>query len=547
MDFIPDYIKNKKNPDGIDFRDDTLKPILEPTYGVIVYQEQVMQIVQEMAGYSLGQADNVRRLMSKKKHEEMAKERQFFINGKYDDKGNCLLEGAIKKGHTKEIADEIFSRMETFASYAFNKSHAAAYAVLSIITAHLKHYYFIQFFLAVLNNRISKPDDLKKYIMYLKSKNVKILLPDINKSKTYFSHEGPDVRYGLVALKNVGLNIIESIIEERENFGEYKDIQDFIKRTYKYGLNKRVIESMILSGAFDCFGVKRSQMMGVYDKLLEQASTLNKREATGQFSLFDTLLKDEETLNKVDYPNIEEFDEQTKLKYEKDIVGVYVSGHPLDKYLDGFNEYTFNSSFISSKEEGESESVDLQSTDEDNIDNSIEDGQVVKFGGIITSIKKIYTKRDNKEMAVIGIEDLYGSLEIMAFPNSYFKYKNLIAVDKIVEITGKVNIRDEQNPIILLESLTSLDDDTKDQKTEEPKKENIKVKEKTLYLRFDCTNEELKNEVISILESYIGTTKVIIRCSNTGNLYQIPITVNSTNALIYELYGSIGDNNVVLK
>ena len=344
----------------------------------------------------------------------------------------------------------------------------------------------------------------------------------------------------------MGLNIIESIIEEREKFGHFKDIQDFIKRTYKYGLNKRVIESMILSGAFDCFNVKRSQMMNVYEKLLEQASTLNKREATGQFSLFDTLLKDEETLNKVDYPNIEEFDEQTKLKYEKDIVGVYVSGHPLDKYFDKFSAYTFNSSFITTKEDGDNEVGEVEVRKEQGLDNSIEDGEVVKFGGIITSIKKIYTKRDNKEMAVIGIEDLYGSLEIMAFPNSYFKYKNIITIDKIVEITGKVNIRDEQNPIILLENLVALDEE-KEEVKENTNEQVLNIKEQKLYLRFDCTNEELQKEVFNILESYIGTTKVTIRCSKTNNLYQIATTVNPTNALIYELYNSLGDNNVVLK
>lgn len=549
MDFIPDYIKNKKNPDQIDFKDDTLKPILEATYGVIVYQEQVMQIVQEMAGYTLGQADMVRRMMSKKKHEAMAKERQSFLHGKFNDKGECIAEGALKKGHSEEVSNEIYSRMETFASYAFNKSHAAAYAVLSIITAHLKHYYFIQFFLAVLNNRISKPDDLKKYIMYLKSKNVKILLPDVNKSKTFFSHEGPDVRYGLVALKNVGLNIIDSIIEERNNNGPYKDIQDFIKRTYKYGLNKRVIESMILSGAFDCFNVKRSQMMGVYEKILEQVASTNKREATGQFSMFDTLLKDEISLNKVEYPNIEEFDEQTKLKYEKDILGVYVSGHPLDKYLDKFNNYAFNSSYLENSEEGE-DTIEIQTTSEEEIENAnaVSDGQTVTFGGIITAVKKIYTKRDNKEMAVVSLEDLYGGLEIMAFPKVYTKFKNLMNIDEIVEITGKVNLRDEQNPIILLENMSSFTkEEEKKEKKEEVKIEIKETKEQKLYLRFDCENEELKKEVFAILDSYLGTTKVTIRCSKTGALYQIPTTVNATNALIYELYNSLGDNNVVLK
>lgn len=544
MDFIPDYIKNKKNPEAIDFKDETLKPILEPTYGVIVYQEQVMQIVQAMAGYTLGRADMVRRMMSKKKHEEMAKERKIFLNGQYDDKGNCIVEGALKRGHDLEISNEIYSRMETFASYAFNKSHAAAYAVLSIITAHLKHYYFIQYFLAVLNNRISKPDDLKKYMLYLKSKNIKILLPDINKSEVYFSHEGNDVRYGLVALKNVGLNIIESIIEERTNFGEYKDIQDFIKRTYKFGLNKRVLESLILSGAFDNFKVSRNQMMHVYEKLLEQTAVVSKKEATGQFSFFDTLLKDDENLNKVEYPNVEEFNEQTKLKYEKDILGVYVSGHPLDKYLTIFNDYTFNSSMLQSKSEDE-ENEDVENQ---NLENELEDGQTVTFGGIISAVKKIYTKRDNKEMAIVTIEDMYGSVDLMVFPKIYAKFKASFVIDKIVEVVGKINLRDEQNPVILLENLKPLEDDNDKKEKEIKVEQKVEVeKQPKLYLRFDCTNEALEKEVLSILDSYIGETKVIIRCSETRNLYEIPTTVKASNALLYELYSSLGADNVVLK
>ena len=548
MDFIPDYIKNKKNPENIDYKDETLKPILEPTYGVIVYQEQVMQICQEMAGYTLGQADMVRRMMSKKKHEEMAKERKSFLHGKFNHKGECIAEGALKRGHKEEIANEIYSRMETFASYAFNKSHAAAYAYISFITAYLKTYYFIQYLLAVLNNRINKPDDLKKYIMYLKSKDIKILLPDINKSDVYFTHEDGNVRYGLVALKNVGINIIENIIEERKQFGEYKDIQDFIKRNYKYGLNKRVLESLILSGAFDSFKVNRNQMMHVYEQLMEQTSTVVKKEATGQFSMFDTLLKNEVSLNTVVYPNVAEFSEQAKLKYEKEVLGVYVSGHPLDKYINIFNEFTFNSSFIKKKEEGEEgEEINATNENEEDISNGVQDGQTVVFGGIISAVKKITTKKDNKEMAIITVEDLYGSIDIMAFPKIYYKYKNLLELDKIVKVTGKLNIRDEQNPVVLLENLEDLTTEEKqgdENKVVETKEE---VKEQKLYLRFDCTNEALEKEVINILESYVGETKVTIRCSKTKTLYQIPITVKPSNSLLYELYNSLGADNVVLK
>lgn len=539
MDFIPDYIKNKKNPDKIDYKDDCLKSILEPTYGVIVYQEQVMQIVQKMAGYTLGGADMVRRMMSKKKHEAMAKERQTFLHGKFDDDGNCITPGAIKLGHDEDVANEIYSRMETFASYAFNKSHAAAYAVISFITAYFKKYYFMQFFLAILNNRISKPDDLKKYIMYLKSKNIKILPPDVNKSDTYFDSEDGNIRFGLVALKNVGLAIIENIINERKENGDYKDLQDFIKRTYKFGLNKRVIESLILSGAFDCFGHSRNQLMQVYDKILEQVSTDSKKEATGQMSFFDTLLKNDETASKIEYPKVSEFDEQSKFKFEKEMTGVYISGHPLDKYFELINSFSFNSTYISNQDD---EEEDEEQTDD--LDNpTIEDGQTVVFGGIITEVKKIYTRKDNKEMAIITIEDLYGPIEVTAFPKIFTKFKSELIVDKIIKVVGKINKRPGQNTAILLESFENLNKEEEKATLEE----KPVIKEPKMYLRFDCTNESLQKEVIDVLESFVGTTKVTIRCSKTGNLYQISTMVNPCNALLYEIYGLIGSDNVVVK
>ena len=551
MDDIPQFVHNKYHPEDITYVDPRLEPVLRNTYGCIVYQEQVMKIVQVLAGYTLARADSVRKMMGKKKVKDIQEERQVFLHGIEATEKQSGCEGAIKMGVPENVANALWDKMEKFGSYAFNKSHAAAYAYISYQTAYLKCYYEPEFLTAVLNNRLTKTDDLKKYAAYAKSEGIEVLPPDINLSESLFNVKSGKIRYGLSALKNVGFNIIENIIEERKLNGKFIDIQDFIKRCYKYGLNKRVIESLILSGAFDTFNVKRSQMMEVYANLLEQASSVSKREATGQISIFDTILKSEEVLNTVKYPNIEEYDNSLKLKYEKEVVGVYISGHPLDKYVKEMNEFSFNTSMLSKKEESDPEfensGASLYDADREfeSEENEVEDGSTVVFGGIISAIKKTYTRRDNQEMAIITIEDLYGNLDVMAFPKIYSKVKDKIEIDKIVKITGKVNLRAGENPVILLEKIEDLG---QEEKSED--KDNIEEKkeyEPKLYLRFDFTNEALQKEVFSILENYIGKTKIWVRCIATKNLYELPKTVNVTKALLYELYKVIGEDNTVFK
>ncbi|MGN1208590.1 MAG: DNA polymerase III subunit alpha [Christensenellales bacterium] len=548
MDTIPTFVHNKYHPEDVTYVDARLEPILNNTYGCIVYQEQVMKIVQALAGYTLSRADSVRKMMGKKKVKEIQAERQVFLHGVESTakQSGCL--GAIKMGVPEDVANDLWDKMEKFGRYAFNKSHAAAYAYVAYQTAYLKCYYEPEFLTAVLNDRITKTDDLKTYAAYAKSEGIPVLPPDINLSESLFSTKDKKIRFGLSALKNVGFNIIDSIIEERTNNGHFVDIQDFIKRCYKFGLNKRVIESLIYSGAFDCFGVHRSQMINVYPNLLEQVSSVSKREATGQFSFFDTILKDDASLNKVEYPNIPEYDEQTKLKFEKEIVGIYISGHPLDKYINLFNEFNFNSSYLSKKSEDEDENEEFVSDEIDELnlqENMIEDGMTVVFGGIINEIKKTYTRKDNKEMAILTIEDLYGTIDVMAFPKVYAKVKNELEIDKIVKVVGKVNKRAGENTVIILEKIEDIE--AKQNKEEELQKPVEKLPEKKLYLRFDCTNEALQDEVLKILSNYIGETKVIIRCCKTNNLYQIPVSVNVSNALLYELYVQIGENNTVFK
>lgn len=548
MDSIPTFVHNKNNPSDITYIDPRMEPILSNTYGCIVYQEQVMKIVQAIAGYTLSRADSVRKMMGKKLVKQIQAERQVFLYGVESTakQSGCL--GAIKMGMDEAVANDLWDKMEKFGRYAFNKSHAAAYAYVAYQTAYLKCYYEPEFLTAVLNDRITKTDDLKTYAAYAKSEGIPVLPPDINLSENLFSTKDKKIRFGLSALKNVGFNIIENIINERETNGKFVDIQDFIKRCYKYGLNKRVIESLIYSGAFDCFNVARSQMINVYQNILDQVSSTSKREATGQFSFFDTLLKDDETLNKVEYPQIPEYDEQSKLKYEKEIVGIYISGHPLDKYINKFREFNFNSSYLAKNSGDEDEEFDDEDSEFNSQESLIEDGMTAVFGGIISEIKKTYTRKDNREMAILTIEDLYGTIDVMVFPKVYSHVKNDLEIDKIVKIVGKINKRAGENTVIILEKIEDIESEKQEKEnTELNEKSQAKVVEKKLYLRFDCTNENLEKEILNVISNYVGNTKVIIRCSKSNNLYQIPTTVNVSNALLYELYSLIGENNTVFR
>ena len=541
MDDIPQFVHNKNNPQDITYVDPRLEPVLNYTYGCIVYQEQVMKIVQVLAGYTLSRADSVRKMMGKKKVKDIQAEREVFLHGieAKNGKSGCL--GAVKMGVSEDVANALWDKMEKFGSYAFNKSHAAAYAYLAYQTAYLKCYYEPEFFTAVLNDRITKTDDLKQYAAYAKSENIEVLPPNVNLSESLFSVKDKKIRFGLLALKNVGEDIIANVVNERKINGDFVDIQDFIHRCFKFGLNKRVLESLILSGAFDCFNVSRNKMMHVYAKLLEQSSSVSKREATGQISIFDTLLKNDEVLNKVEYPNVEEFDEQTKLKYEKEIVGIYISGHPLDKYMGMFSAFNFNASFLKQKTENDGFEEEFETDDGE---EDIEDGASVKFGGIISEIKKTYTRRDNKEMAIITVDDVFGSISIMAFPKIYCKIKDKIETDKIMIFTGKINKRAGENTVVILETVQDVENEQQKEKEEETKDV---IKPKKLYLKFDCTKQEVQDSILNVLKNYIGDTKVIIRCSATNNLYQIPTTVNVSHSLLYELYALIGENNTVYR
>jgi len=534
MKYIDDYVANKHNPSKIKYDDPCLKPILEATYGIIVYQEQVMQIVQAMAGYSLGQADMVRRIMGKKKVDKMQAEKEKFIFGFQDPKGEKSIEGALKRGVPESVARKVFADMEDFAKYAFNKSHAAAYAYLSYQTGYLKCYYPVEFLVAVLNNRITIIDEIKKYIVYAKQNNIKVLPPDVNKSETYFSVENNSIRFGLAALKNVGVAVVDEIMKERNEKGKYEDFYDFVERTQGKSLNKRCLESLILSGACDCFSLKRSQMMSVYERVMDSVSRDNKTKLPGQTTLFDDAFSGTKR-DFIEIPDIKEYTKQTKLKFEKQVMGIYLSGHPLDNFMDEFNKFTFNSSMIS-KDNGENALGEEEVFDKDILENEgVKNDELVWCGGSLEEVKKIFTRVGNKEMAIVKVEDLYGTFEVMVTPAVYARNLGKVVEDSLVKIHGKVSIRDDNSVIIIADNLVFLNDQM--QKTQDTK---------TLYLKYDTKDGVLHANILTILKNYPGNIPVMVRCSSTNKPFKLNFLVSPNNYLINELNAIIDENNIKL-
>ena len=542
MKYIDKYVENKHNPDKIVYDHECLKPILEATYGIIVYQEQVMQIVQAMAGYTLGQADMVRRIMGKKKVEKMAAEKEKFINGWIDPKGEKSIDGALKRGVDEAIARKVFADMEDFAKYAFNKSHAAAYAYLSYQTAYLKCYYEVEFIVAVLNNRITNIDEIKKYTIYAKQHNIEVLPPNVNKSETYFSVENGKIRFGLSALKNVGISIMDEVFNERIKNGNYKDFYDFVERTLPLGVNKRCLESLILSGALDCFNVKRAQMMSVYESVMDTVSKDQKNKSTGQFSLFDDLSLTATDKNYVKFPNIQEYAKQAKLKFEKQVLGLYLSGHPLDNFMKEFNAFTFNSSMVETADPNdEDEDEGFEDNVVDDEDNLIKNDAVVDCGGSINNVKKLFTKNGNKEMAILQIEDLYGNFEVMVPPKYFERFKDNIVDDNLVKIHGKVSIRDDGSVIIIADSILLL---SNEQVKEEKVVNSKQTKTQTLCLRYNTKDGILHQNILTILRNYPGVSPVIVKCTEINKNFKLSFNVNISNYLINELNALISEEDI---
>jgi len=540
MDTIPDFVHNKHHPEDVKYVDARLEPILNNTYGVIVYQEQVMQIVQVLAGYTLARADAVRKMMGKKKVKDIQKEREVFVHGCPSILGKPAVLGCVKNGVSEDVANALWDKMEKFGSYAFNKSHAAAYSYVTYQTAYMKYYYRPEFLTATLNNRITKSNDLKKYLAYVKSEGIELLPPDINESETLFSVKGKAIRFGLCAIKGIGSAICDQIIDERKTNGKFASLEDFLSRTINFGINKRLIEGFIFSGAFDCFGKTRSQYIAVYENALACAIKDAKSKVSGQFSMFGDLISNDSSTN-ISYPSLREYDNMEKLKKEKEVCGIYISGSPLDAYLPQMMNYNFNSAMLSDEEDG-------GSTDEfyeKEVVSDIKDGMAVECGGVITEVKRILTKVGNKPMAILTIEDIYGEFDCMMFNKFYEKVANTLETDRIVHISGKLSIRVGDKPIILIEKLDFLDENKKQDTSanliqEETNDENKQTKK--VYLQFDISDSNLVTIVGEILSGYQGDSPVFVQFNK--KLYNLNFSVNPTNSLKAEIASVIGMDNI---
>ena len=448
MESIPRYIQGKQNPSSIHYETEKLRPILDVTYGCMVYQEQVMQIVRDLAGYSYGRSDLVRRAMAKKKHKVMAQEREYFIHGKLNDDGTIDVPGCVRNGVPQEVASHLYDEMTAFASYAFNKSHAAAYAVVCIETAWLKRYHPVPFMAAILNSVYGNPAKIAAYIQYCRSRGIAILPPDVNLSQWKFTvAKAPDgqlgILFGLGAVKTVGQGAVDAIIRERKN-GAYRDIFDFCRRIDTSECNKRVVESLIKAGAFDGMGGNRPQLLAVFESAMDANSSLRKQTVDGQISLFDMafggapLVQENHTL-----PNLPDYPLRQRLALEKEIAGVYITGHPLDDYRDVLGKLPFSTADLDGLEEREDRGLSL-------------DGQIVDMGGILTEVKGKATKK-GAYMGFITLEDLTGQIECLVFPKVYERYQGMMAVDDLVVLHGRLSIREEEAPKLLVEKLIPLE------------------------------------------------------------------------------------------
>ena len=530
---IPRYIKGKNNPKDVEYIVPELESILDVTYGVIVYQEQVMEIVRKLAGYSMGRSDMVRRAMSKKKHKVMEQERENFINGIVDKDGNVEVPGCIRNGIKQEDANKIFDIMMDFASYAFNKSHAAAYAVVGYQTAFLMRYYPVEMIAAMLNSVMGSSDKVAYYIKFAETKGIQVLPPDINYSYSRFTVSGNTIRFGLAAIKNVGYNVVESIVRSRDAKGTFSSLDEFIDKIDLSAVNKRAIESLIKAGALDCFNVYRSQMLAVYEKIVEGAVNQKKRNIDGQINLFDLTEDISTNIPKIVYPNIKEFNKKMILSMEKEMTGLYISGHPLDEYRQSLKYQTsteieaINRSYEILKEDISDE---LDSTIVG--DNYIGDNDTVIIGGIVTSMNQMVTKK-NQLMAFLQVEDLTGTIEVIVFPTILDKVRDLISEDSLVRIKGRVSIKEEEPPKIVCESVDGLE----------------KMNDDKLYILVKDRQElnTLNRDIIKYIGDHKGNTPVYVCvASQSKKSYRLSHDkwVELDDIVLEQLKAIYGEDNV---
>ncbi len=448
MESIPRYIQGKQNPQSVHYETPLLKPILDVTYGCMVYQEQVMQIVRDLAGYSYGRSDLVRRAMAKKKHKIMEQEREYFVHGMVDGDGQVVIPGCVRNGVSEDVANQIYDEMISFASYAFNKSHAAAYSVVAMQTGWLKRYYPEPFMAAIMNSVFGNSAKIAAYIQYCRGRNIPILPPSVNASQWKFTVERlPDGRlgilFGLGAVKNVGAGAVDAIVAQRQK-APFKDIFDFCRRIDTEAVNKRVVESLIKAGAFDFTGARRSQMMAVYDTELDAAISQRKSNVAGQLSLFDLGADMGMAPQPPRMPPLPEHPPRALLAMEKEVTGIYITGHPLDEHRALLEKMTFSTADLSELEDRPDHGMSL-------------DGQLVEMGGILTEVKGKATKK-GAYMGFITLEDLSGQIECLVFPKVFERYQGTIAADDLVVLEGRLSIREEEAPKLLVETITPLEE-----------------------------------------------------------------------------------------
>jgi DNA polymerase-3 subunit alpha len=513
MDFIPQYIKGKNNQDAIVYDCPQLEPILKPTYGCIVYQEQVMQIVRDLAGYSWGRSDLVRRAMSKKKGSVMEKERKNFIYGNPEEN----VPGCIANGISEAVANKIYDEMIDFAKYAFNKSHAACYAVVAYQTAYLKLHYPVEFMAALMTSVMGNAGKITEYVLICRQMNIEILPPDVNEGEWDFSVSGNSIRYGMSAIKNIGRPVVEAIVLERNLNGRFKDLNDFVERMTGLGVNKRCLENLIKAGAMDSLNANRHQMMLGYTSLVDDAAQDKKNEISGQMDLFSLLSEEDSAAYKPPLPDVPEYDKEELLGYEKEVMGIYVSGHPLEDY-----ESLMKKNITAA-------SVDFE-IDEETGEAHVKDQQNVIVGGIIVS-KNVRNTKSGKMMAILTIEDLFGTVEVLVFPRDYEKNRQLIVEDSKVFIAGKASVRDEKKANVLLSRIVPFE--------QVPRQ---------LWFRFPDKNTFLdaENELYACLSQSDGNDEVIIYCEKEKIKKVLPknMTVNAGKELLANLYEKFGENNV---
>ena len=513
MDFIPQYIKGKNNPDEIHYDCPELEPILKATYGCIVYQEQVMQIVRSLGGYTLGRSDLVRRAMSKKKASVMEKERQNFVYGN-EEEG---VPGCIHRGISEKTANKIYDDMIDFAKYAFNKSHAAAYAVVSYQTAFLKYYYPVEYMAALMTSVIHNPSKVAEYILSSRKMQIEILPPDINFGESEFSADHGAIRYGLSAIKSLGAPMIRAIVEERKENGKYQSLRDFIERMSGRELNKRAIENLIKAGALDQVAGNRRQKLMVYAEIVDAVNQEKKNAMTGQMSLFDLISDEEKEAYEIQMPKVEEYSKEELLSFEKEVLGVYISGHPLEEYEERWRKN------ITAR------TVDFQ-IDEELGTSKARDGEIAVIGGIITNKTVKYT-RNNKVMAFLTIEDLVGTVEVVVFPNDYEKNVQKMEEDSKVFIRGKVQGDADKASKLICEKIYSFDDVPKE-----------------LWVQFETKEDYLteENEFLKLLSGSRGTDRVIIYVRTPKSIKYLGIekSVKIDETLLGKLYEKYGMDNV---